>query len=453
MASWDEVLAYVNKLRPHALEYPPGTAAHIAEYIFDSSYSPIPEVAITATLGLLAAVCGRAYRTPTDMDLSLYLILAAKTGRGKNAIHEVMPKLVREYGIPGSEQFIRSEDFASGPALHKALLVQPGFLNLQGEFGQKLRGMANPNNAPMRDLRTLMIKAYGNSYLEGKGYSKADNSLCGVPWPAFSFLGETTPKTFLESLTHDMMEDGFMSRFITIFYTGDRPLPNKQKNTSPPHDAALQWWHGLLAFTLPRLSILNAPEPVTVQYDEDAQDKLDNFELECTENINRTDDEFELQMWNRAHLKVLKVASLLAVADNYIFPVINNDHATWAMKLVERGMDVFERCKLDGDIGSDDHSREQKLKSIIVEYAREAPPATYGIPDAIRDAGIITRKYLQKRTCRPNPFINHKSGATAALNYSVHSLIDSGYLAEVDKARMVTDFGFHGKAYYVLNLE
>ena len=49
-------------------------------------------------------------------------------------------------------------------------------------------------------------------------------------------------------------------------------------------------------------------------------------------------------MWNRAHLKVLKVASLLAVADNYIFPVINNDHATWAMKLVERGMDVFERA-------------------------------------------------------------------------------------------------------------
>ena len=130
------------------------------------------------------------------MDLSLYLILAAKTGRGKNAIHEVMPKLVREYGIPGSEQFIRSEDFASGPALHKALLVQPGFLNLQGEFGQKLRGMAKQTPAPMRDLRTLMIKAYGNSYLEGKGYSNAENSLAVSPGPRFHFLVKPLQKRF-----------------------------------------------------------------------------------------------------------------------------------------------------------------------------------------------------------------------------------------------------------------
>src|SRR4051812_10823957 len=45
-----------------AIPWPPGRAGVIARFLYASSYSPIPEVAITAALGLLAGVCGRAYR-------------------------------------------------------------------------------------------------------------------------------------------------------------------------------------------------------------------------------------------------------------------------------------------------------------------------------------------------------------------------------------------------------
>jgi hypothetical protein len=55
----------------------------IARFLYQNSYSPIPEVAITAALGLLAGVCGRAYRTHTDKDLALYMILVAKERRGQ----------------------------------------------------------------------------------------------------------------------------------------------------------------------------------------------------------------------------------------------------------------------------------------------------------------------------------------------------------------------------------
>lgn len=56
------------------LQWPPGRAGVFARLIFDTSYSPVREVAIAATLGLLAGVCGRAYRTYTGKDLALYLI-------------------------------------------------------------------------------------------------------------------------------------------------------------------------------------------------------------------------------------------------------------------------------------------------------------------------------------------------------------------------------------------
>src|SRR4051794_39814238 len=57
-----------------SIPWPPGRAGVIARFPPASSSSPIPEVAITAALGLLAGVCGRAYRTHTGKDLALYII-------------------------------------------------------------------------------------------------------------------------------------------------------------------------------------------------------------------------------------------------------------------------------------------------------------------------------------------------------------------------------------------
>lgn len=198
------------------LQWPPGRAGVFARFIFDRSYSPVREVAVVATLGLLAGVCGRAYRTYTGKDLALYLILVARSGIGKDSTHEGIPMMLKLAMVPMAERFVRAQDYVSGEALHKDLLREPGFLALQGEFGRKLKRMSNPMDTPMQNLRTVMTNAYGKQFLEGKSYSNADNSLDGVDWPSLSFLGETTPTTFLECLTPDMMGDVFMSRFLTI---------------------------------------------------------------------------------------------------------------------------------------------------------------------------------------------------------------------------------------------
>src|SRR5690606_2008867 len=105
---------------------PPGFAGELAGFIYRGSYMPVPEVAIAASLGVLAGVCGRAYRTHTGKDLALYIILVAKSGIGKDGIHEGVPNLVRLGGVIGAERFVRQADFVSGPALHKAVLQTPG---------------------------------------------------------------------------------------------------------------------------------------------------------------------------------------------------------------------------------------------------------------------------------------------------------------------------------------
>lgn len=434
------------------LIWPPGFAKILAQYIFDSSYSPVMEVAIAATLGVLAGVCGRAYRTPSGKDLALYIILVARSGIGKDGIHDGIPKLIELAGVPLADKFIKSEDFASGPALHKAVLKEPGFLNLQGEFGRKLKRMANPSDAPMQMLRTVMTDAFGKRRLGGKSYSDSEKSLPSVDWPALSFLGETTPNTFLESLTPDMMEDGFMSRFLIISHDGDRPLPNEEAAPELSQEEQ-ERWRNLLTHTFPYQTPINMPKATVVEYaNNDAYDKLKNFELLCIGRINATTDESERQMWNRAHLKALKIASLLAVADHHQTPKIGIGHATWAISTVRSDMAVFQSHRKNGNIGIDDHTREHKLLAIIREYLINGAGDSYNVPSEIKKEGIIPRKYLQQRISCAAAFRNHKLGATPALDLTIRSLIDNGYLKEVEKLRMLEKHNFHGKCFLVLEL-
>ena len=449
-----EPVAKAGKGAPHAseLHWPPGRAGVFARLIFDNSYSPVREVAIAATLGLLAGVCGRAYRTYTGKDLALYLILIAKSGIGKDSTHDGIPMLLKLASVPMAERFVRAQDFVSGEALHKELLREPGFLALQGEFGRKMKRMSNPTDTPMQSLRTVMTNAYGKRFLEGKSYSNSDNSLEGVEWPALSFLGETTPATFLECLTPDMMADGFLSRFLCITYEGQRPPPNRERDAMLD-DEDLSMWKAMVNHMVPYQYPFNMPEPCVVQPDEDAQERLERFELDCIDSLNATDDESERQVWTRAHLKALKVASLLAVADNPFKPVVRIAHVAWALTLVRDDIGVFQTRKRSGDVGIDDSARERKLSAFIKEYLVTNPiPAGYKVPDAMRQNSIVPRSYLQRRAASLPAFNNHKLGATRALDDTLASLVVNGHLMEVKKDKLVDAYSFHGKAYRVLNL-
>lgn len=438
--------------RDETLTTPPGFAGQLCDYIYESSYMPVKEVAVAATLAILAGVCGRAYRTHTGKDLALYQILVARSGIGKDGIHDGIPRLLKN-APRGAERLLRTENFVSGPALHKALLREPGFLNLQGEFGRKLKRMADPRDTPMQALRTVMTDAYAKEYLPGLAYSKEEDCFDGVSWPALSFLGETTPNTYLESLTTDMMEDGFLSRFVVITHEGIRPFPNHQRREALTADEQDRW-NEIVSIGIQYQMPINTSIPRVVRFkDEGAWERMNRFEYACTDEINSTVDESERQLHNRAHLKALKIAGLLAVADNPSDPQIDLGHAVWAIILVRRGMDTFRAHKLRGDIGNSDHSRQSKLLALMRDYIFNGASPGYKLPKAMSNDGIIPRKYLQQKTSSSPPFLNYKAGgASLALDHTLKSLIDSGYIVEADKLKMAQIYAFHGKCYVIINL-
>ena len=157
-------------------------------------------------------------------------------------------------------------------------------------------------------------------------------------------------------------------------------------------------------------------------------------------------------MWNRAALKSLRVAGVLAVADNWMTPCITREHIEWAIDVVMRDIAIMSKRIEGGDVGTGDNSRERKLVTILKEYLSKPIPASYKVPDSMRENSIVPRNYLQTRTNSASSFTGHRNGKNRALDESIQAMVSDGYLIEVQRDKVVDGYGFHGKAYRVVKL-
>lgn len=439
----------------NGLPWPPGFIGSLASFIYASSPRPVREVSIVAALGFIAGICGRTWLLPQS-GLNLYVILVARSAVGKEAMHSGISILLNKLlqSMPLASAFIDFSDFASGPALQKAVAANPCFLNISGEWGRKLRRLASDDgrDGPMQQLRTVMTNLYQKSgptsIVGGITYSNKEGNIGSVNGVSYSMIGETTPDTYYQSLTESMMADGFLSRFTVIEYDGPRP-PRNDAQVLEPDAPLVEHLRSLVAYSG---DLQNRPAArVYVQRDEQAAALLNAFDLECDAEINATLDESWRQMWNRAHLKVLRVSALLAVADNPANPWMTAPYVEWALDVVRRDIAMMQRKMRSGDIGTDDHAREKKLMAVVEEFLSAPPSAGYNVPEAVWKGGIVPRKVLQIRTARINAFSTHRLGATGVLDLTLRSLIDSGYLVEMDKGKLMADYGLSGKHYRILS--
>lgn len=449
-------VADVPELPKHGeIDWPPGLTGEIAKYIYQSSPRPVKEVSIVAALGFIAGICGKTFNIPQS-GLNVYIVLVARSGVGKEAMHSGIANLLAKAreSVPSVMRFIDFSDFASGPALSKAVAENPSFCNVAGEWGQKLKRLGNESgkDGAMHSLRTAMTNLYQKSgplsIVGGIGYSDKDKNVMSVSGVAYSMIGETTPGVFYESLTESMMEDGFLSRFTVVTYLGDRP-PANPNIVLEPRKEILDAFCGLCVHSL---TLLDRFQTQAVTPNAEAHKMLLDFDKHCDGQINATDIEGWRQMWNRAHLKAYRFSALLAAADNPINPVIEKHHAEWALRLVSKDIEIIQKRIKVGDIGEGDSQRERKLIEIIKGYLSKPVAAGYKMPDGLRVEGLIPHRYLSGRVTQIAAFSKHRLGLSTALEQSIKSLLACGYLVEPDKSAITEKHKFHGKVYRVVYL-
>jgi hypothetical protein len=91
----------------------------------------------------MAGICGKVWVIPKS-GLNLYIVLVARSGIGKEAMHDGISDLITAAlpFCPVAGNFADFTEYASGPALIKACVHNQCFVNVSGEIGHRCRAMA-----------------------------------------------------------------------------------------------------------------------------------------------------------------------------------------------------------------------------------------------------------------------------------------------------------------------
>ena len=439
-----------------SVEVPNGLIGELTDYFMSTATRPVKEVALAAALTLVAGVAGRVYNTSTGTGLNLYIILLAKTGSGKEGAQNGIERLlcaVKSAGAPTVEDFIGPAAFASGQALIKVLGSKPCFFSILGEFGLTLQELSDPrSNSSVKMLKKVLLDLYSKSgasdVLRSSVYSDTEKNTAIVQSPSVTILGESTPETFFEALNESQIAEGLIPRFSIIQYMGMRPSSNPNAGHAPSEQLIAKF----MTLIAGVLTAANSNVRITVTMNKEAQALLDEFDKKAdTLIIQHSEGTPELQLWNRAHLKALKLASLLAVSQHPIHPEVDAKGAQWAIDFVIKDITLITSQFSEGSIGKGEAKQVSDLKAIIISYFKSSPTVlrTHGEELLVlQKNGLIPYKFIQRRSNLAS-FRNDKFGHNVSLKRALQILVDSGMLRIVPNAQFQDLVRFEGICYTV----
>jgi len=425
----------------YELEYPPGLVGEIAQFIYSSAPRPVKTIAIGAAIGLVAGVVGRSYNI-SGTGLNQYIIQLATTGKGKEGASNGIDSLISaaRMSCPMCDQFVGPGAFASGQALIKALDERPCFVSVLGEFGLTLQQICSPTaHSTEIMLRKVLLDLYSksgwNKTLRSTVYSDTERNTRIVQAPNVTIYGEGTPESFWKGIDEGHISEGLIPRFTILEYHGIR-VPRNRNAFHAPCEELTKKFSDLCSIAI---STNTNGTCCPVDMELDAVELLDAFDLHADNQINKRSESVEIQLWNRAHLKALKMSALLAVGENAHQPLVTSVHAEWAINLVHK---EIESVSWHFNVGQD-NSQEGDLIRICKEWAdydSEKRIKSYKCPKQIADFEVIPFVYITTRLRRMSSFKNDRRGFKRAMEEALDLAVQSGELEKLAPTQVTEQF-------------
>lgn len=435
---------------------PAGLIGEIADYIYASAPRPVPEIALAGAIALVAGIAGRAYNI-SGAGLNQYVVLLSGTGTGKEAANSGISRLISALSgrVEDATKYLGPSKFSSAPALLKHLSDQSNsFVSVFGEFGMYLSQMSGDKAAGyMVELRRAFLDLFTKSgrgqTMQSSVYSDSQKNSKAIISPAFSFLGETTPDHFYNSLSEELIAEGFLPRLCIIQYDGIRvPMNYEHASVKIPQDLIQR----LAALTL-QAQMLNAKHtPHDVLEHPEAKVLAMRFGEYCDDQINGENaDEVTKQLWNRAHLKALKMAGLVAVGINQYNPEVTPEIMQWGIDMAMRDCNtIIERFK-DGNVGNGVSESLQERKMIeTFRWWFETPIeglGKYGVTyRKAREAYMLPYRVIGQKLAKYAAFKNDRRGSAAALRATLENMKRAGIVQQVSP-KQAEEVGVLGEVY------
>jgi hypothetical protein len=303
---------------------------------------------------------------------------------------------------------------------------------------------AHAGNVMLRKvLLDLYTKSGWNDILSPAVYADTANNTKSVHAPSVTILGESTPETFFDGLDAGHINEGLIPRFTIVQYDGER-VPRNLSANCPPLPGLVDRFSELVTVALTTMQN-NTCEIVTIE--SKAQGLLDAFDLEADKQINDSRQDVVAQIWNRAHLKALKLSALLAVGVDPHRPIVEMREAEWSIEFVRRDVEVMTSRYASGDVGTGDSKLIADLRRVIQRYFEMAKDQLVkaGISEKMQKDGIVPHSFLVTRTSNLSAYKKDRRGATGALKAVIQSLEDSDKLVPVHSNQCKERYNVGGK--------
>lgn len=429
-------------------QFPQGLVGELAEYFLASAAIPVREIALAAALALMAGITGRQYNI-NGGGLNLWILIVARTGRGKegaaDGIDRVINALRVQKRIPDAGTFLGPSAFASGVALHRTFAKRPCFVSPLGEVGILFQQMFSPR-APSHLVmfKRTQLDTFGKSgwgrTVQGGAYASEDNDLPTLFSPCASFIGDTTPEILFDSLgASAIIAEGYISRWQTMEYDGPRAPLNLNMNFPPPDEMLEK----LAVLTTDVLLAQGANRCRAVAMSPEAKKIFTDFEEECREHVNATGQAISEELWNRAHLKALKVSALVAVGRSWNEPTIQEDDARWAIGMIKDDVTKMHSRFTRGDVGLGDPKREADVRRHMLAWFEMSPEqrTAYSVPTGTENLKMVPKGFLLRRCRACTSFVGYHGGETKGVTDTINNMVESGQVTRSLGADSLKEFG------------
>lgn len=338
-----------DSLLPEFVANAPGLIGAIADWVNATAPKTQPEFAVVTALTIGATVMGRRYVTQRDNYSSMFYLIMARTGEGKDHPQKCVRKLLDKAGL---SHMIGGSGYTSAGAVFTALIRQPSHVTIIDEFGQYIKslGKAGSQVQDSAMVKLMEVITNGNSSVRPQGYSAMSQSKKDIASndddrtvhnPAITLMCATTPGVFFGALQEDQLEGGMLNRFIMVQTNQPIRVGQKPQRIDPP-DGALAWCKEVTEeFSSTgdlRDSNINDPSipsnPIMMEIEPEADTLWCAFEQEIVDRRNQVDETLGALIV-RSPEKALRVAMVVAKMTNAPRDnLIRADAMSWAIKYV-----------------------------------------------------------------------------------------------------------------------
>ena len=328
----------ISKELPSEIFNPPGILKDIFDYYNATAVKPQPLFALAAGLAVGSIVLGRRYNTGVHGNYTaLYMILAAKSGTGKDHVKQVVRNILAACGLQWME---RGEGYTASNTVIKALEKQPLQISFFEEIGQRLQEAAANNRSSARGVFRKLLDVWSSCHSFCVGEEFSDGTVPRTERPSLTMIGLTTPRALTGAISEQLIEQGFVNRILPFISRQERIAAflsaSNGSNGGEVPDSIVRWIKSVwLEGNLVENGMPVCPgkeDEITVPFTAEAISLLNDIESCVVEKCNilekiRLDD-----MLTRNREITMRISLITAVMDGCM--EICPRHVEWSWALV-----------------------------------------------------------------------------------------------------------------------